>query len=130
MIDEAILREEGMSDFDPYACVPGTKEFLPDFFLDEFDDFTEKQKKIVESQKPNVKAGGVQEVFDKMSKVINEEMVTKMKAIYAFDIKGTQSYKKSGLKLILFQLYFRLLLHVLKLTQIGKMSLLFNFCTF
>ena len=39
VIDEAILREEGMTDFSQYSCVPGQTEFMPDFFLDDFDDY-------------------------------------------------------------------------------------------
>ena len=88
-IDEAILREEGMTNFDQYAAVPGTKyeDFIPDFFLDAFDDFNEAQKNVVEAQA--APDGSVQSVFDKMSKLINDEMVGKMKAVYAFDISGT-----------------------------------------
>ena len=33
-VDEDVLREEGVTDFDGYAVVPGTREFLPDLFLD------------------------------------------------------------------------------------------------
>jgi citronellol/citronellal dehydrogenase len=33
-IDEDVLRAEGVTDFDGYAVVPGTKQFLPDLFLD------------------------------------------------------------------------------------------------
>jgi len=33
-VDEEVLREAGISDFDKYAVVPGTKEFIKDFFLD------------------------------------------------------------------------------------------------
>lgn len=31
-IDEDILKEEGLANFDQYACVPGAR-LLPDFFL-------------------------------------------------------------------------------------------------
>ena len=79
-----------MTNFDNYACVPGTKEFMPDFFLDAYDDFTEAQKNIVEAQNAP-KDGSVQSVFNKMSKLINDEMVGKMKAVYAFDISGTKT---------------------------------------
>ncbi|CAJ0957639.1 unnamed protein product, partial [Mesorhabditis belari] len=34
LIDEDFLREEGETDFEKYACVPG-KELIPDFFLPE-----------------------------------------------------------------------------------------------
>ena len=33
-VDEEVLRAEGVSDFDHYAVVPGTKDLLKDFFLD------------------------------------------------------------------------------------------------
>ena len=33
-IDEDVLRAEGVTDFDGYAVVPGTRQFLPDLFLD------------------------------------------------------------------------------------------------
>merc|ERR1712062_867325 len=92
-LDEAILREEGMTNFDQYAAVPGTKyeDFIPDFFLDAFDDFNEAQKNVVEAQA--APDGSVQSVFDKMSKLINDEMVGKMKAVYAFDISGSDAGK-------------------------------------
>lgn len=95
MIDEDILKEEGMSDFSPYAAVPGTTEFLPDFFLDAFDEFTQGRKltedgKITKGEGSSGNAGGgVQEVFNKLGALINDEMVGKMQAVYAFDIKGT-----------------------------------------
>ena len=81
-----------MSDFSQYAAVPGSTEFLPDFFLDEFDDYNEKQKAIIEKQSTSAPKGGVAEVFDKISKVTSEEMVGKIKAVYAFDIKGKIFY--------------------------------------
>lgn len=33
-VDDEVLASEGVTDLDQYAVVPGTKEFLPDFFLD------------------------------------------------------------------------------------------------
>jgi citronellol/citronellal dehydrogenase len=33
-IDEKLLAEHGVTDFDRYAVVPGTKDLIPDFFLD------------------------------------------------------------------------------------------------
>lgn len=33
-VDDEILASEGVTDLDQYSVVPGTKEFLPDFFLD------------------------------------------------------------------------------------------------
>jgi len=33
-IDDTLLAEHGVTDFDRYAVVPGTKDFIPDFFVD------------------------------------------------------------------------------------------------
>jgi citronellol/citronellal dehydrogenase len=33
-IDDAVLAEHGVTDFDQYAVTPGNKNFLPDFFVD------------------------------------------------------------------------------------------------
>jgi citronellol/citronellal dehydrogenase len=33
-IDDSLLAEEGVTDFDRYAVVPGTKDLIPDFFVD------------------------------------------------------------------------------------------------
>ena len=33
-VDDEVLASEGITDLDKYSVVPGTKDFLPDFFLD------------------------------------------------------------------------------------------------
>ena len=33
-IDDALLGEHGVTDFDSYAVVPGTRDLIPDFFVD------------------------------------------------------------------------------------------------
>ena len=37
-----------MTDFSQYAAVPGTTEFMPDFFLDDFDEYYEGKRKVVD----------------------------------------------------------------------------------
>lgn len=32
-IDDEVMRPAGVTDLDRYAVVPGTKDFMPDFFL-------------------------------------------------------------------------------------------------
>ena len=34
LIDEEVLRQAGVTDFDDYAYVSGTKKFIPDLFVD------------------------------------------------------------------------------------------------
>ena len=75
-----------MKDFSQYAAVPGTTEFMPDFFLDEFDDFYDGKRRDADSQ--SAPKEGIAGVFQTLGGVINEEMVGKIKAVYAFDIKG------------------------------------------
>jgi citronellol/citronellal dehydrogenase len=33
-IDDELLASHGINDLDKYAVVPGTKNFIPDFFID------------------------------------------------------------------------------------------------
>ena len=33
-IDDELLALHGVTDLDPYAVTPGTKDFIPDFFVD------------------------------------------------------------------------------------------------
>lgn len=33
-VDEEVLREEGVTDFEQYSVIPGTKDLIKDFFLD------------------------------------------------------------------------------------------------
>ena len=33
-IDDELLARHGVTDLDRYSVVPGTKEFVPDFFVD------------------------------------------------------------------------------------------------
>jgi citronellol/citronellal dehydrogenase len=34
LIDDEWLAEHGITDLDPYSVVPGTRDFIPDFFVD------------------------------------------------------------------------------------------------
>ena len=77
-----------MNDFSAYAAVPGTTEFIPDFFLDQFDDFHQKKAAAPAEAPAAPSSDGVQGVFDKMGKLINDELVAKIQAMYEFDIKG------------------------------------------
>lgn len=33
-VDEEVLRDEGVTDFEQYSVIPGTKDLIKDFFLD------------------------------------------------------------------------------------------------
>jgi len=102
-IDEAILREEGCKDFSQYLAVPGTpeKDLMPDFFLD-LDEagnplaLNADPMKVLEkaaAPAPAASAAGgdktVQAVFDKLAGLMNEELVSKVKAVYTFKVTGS-----------------------------------------
>jgi len=99
-IDEDILREEGCTDFTNYLAAPGMKEsdLMPDFFLDL--DTTPKEP-IASVPNPGMAAPAaaappaaapagktVQSVFDKLGGLINDELVSKVNAVYTFKVKG------------------------------------------
>jgi len=111
-IDEAILREEGVVDFEQYACVPGSS-LIPDFFLDEVDDPLDVVSSGVEGQAKARFVGGVDtqkaapappppaaaappagegspidQLFGKMAAELNESLVSKTKATFTFNVTG------------------------------------------
>lgn len=90
-IDEEVLREEGVSDFDSYAEVPGAK-LLPDFFLPDrvLKDFDPRDIESFSSQihrkeptteSSNQQEGPVAAVFASTSKVMTDDIKN--------DINGT-----------------------------------------
>ena len=95
VIDEAILREEGCKDFDQYAVEPG-HELLPDGFIDGVDENVFAMASIGAKGDVKVKAGassassagGVANVFKDVEGILNEDLVKKVNAVYAFNVQG------------------------------------------
>ena len=94
VIDEAILREEGCKDFDQYAVAPG-HELLPDGFIDDVDEnvfsLATGSSKASSGEKATSSgggAGGVANVFKDVKGILNEDLVKKVNAVYAFDVQG------------------------------------------
>jgi len=119
VIDEQILAEEGVRDFEQYACVPGTP-LIPDFFLDEVEDPQAVISSAVGGSKarfvggvdtqsapapaaaaapaaapaPAAKGGSqIEQLFGKIEGVINEELVGKTKAVFSFNVTGDDAGK-------------------------------------
>lgn len=94
-IDEDILREVGVTDFDVYAVKPGTP-LLPDFFLDEFlntEHMSKATSKSSSAKKEDASAPGkgqVDQLFKTIMAVTNEEIVKKTNAVFAFEVKGAE----------------------------------------
>jgi putative sterol carrier protein/NAD(P)-dependent dehydrogenase (short-subunit alcohol dehydrogenase family) len=93
VVDEAILREEVTTDFDQYAVEPGN-ELIPDGFLDNVqgNPFAFNGKAGVDAKiTEGVASGEVAKMFKNVEGVLNEELVKKVGAVYAFNVKGGQA---------------------------------------
>ncbi|XP_036891614.1 hydroxysteroid dehydrogenase-like protein 2 [Sturnira hondurensis] len=97
VIDENILKEEGIKNFDTYAVKPG-HPLLPDFFLDEFPDtITQKmethgaapQLKEEKPQSPSKpRSEAVEETFRVVKNSLSDDIVKATQAIYKFELSG------------------------------------------
>ncbi|KAM9642666.1 hydroxysteroid dehydrogenase-like protein 2 isoform 3-T3 [Trichechus inunguis] len=97
IIDENILREEGIKNFDVYAVKPG-HPLIPDFFIDELPDAVNKKMETPDAapafkegkQVPQPKAGSrpVEETFRIVKETLSEDVVKATQAVYQFDLSG------------------------------------------
>ncbi|XP_069330661.1 hydroxysteroid dehydrogenase-like protein 2 isoform X2 [Eulemur rufifrons] len=97
VIDENILKEEGIKNFDIYAVKPG-HPLIPDFFLDEYPEPVTKK---MESQgsvpevkegklqpQPKPSSGPVEETFKIVKASLSDDVVKATQAIYLFELSG------------------------------------------
>ncbi|XP_034534224.1 hydroxysteroid dehydrogenase-like protein 2 [Notolabrus celidotus] len=97
VVDEDILKEQGIQDFDQYAVQPG-HPLLPDFFLDEEPESLVQQmehhgatpafKPPQSSSAAPPSSGPIESTFNVIRAVINEDVVKSTKGIYQFDLSG------------------------------------------
>ncbi|XP_021570226.1 hydroxysteroid dehydrogenase-like protein 2 isoform X3 [Carlito syrichta] len=97
IIDENILKEEGIKNFDIYAVKPG-HPLIPDFFLDEQPDIITKKVEALgatlqlkeERPKPQTKpcSGAVEETFRIVKDSLSDDVVKATQAIYLFELSG------------------------------------------
>ncbi|KFQ65970.1 Hydroxysteroid dehydrogenase-like 2, partial [Pelecanus crispus] len=96
VIDEVLLREEGVKDFDVYAIAPG-HPLMPDFFLDAFKE----EKKLSGSQHEEPSGAGgstgsapakplspVAETFRVIQGAMSEEYVRTTQGVFQFELSG------------------------------------------
>uniref|UniRef100_A0A673AM04 Hydroxysteroid dehydrogenase-like protein 2 n=1 Tax=Sphaeramia orbicularis TaxID=375764 RepID=A0A673AM04_9TELE len=96
LVDEDVLKGQGVQDFELYAVQPG-HPLLPDFFLDEAPE-TLVQKMEEHGATPAFKpasssatppsAGPIESTFDVIRGVINEDVVKSTQGVYKFDLSG------------------------------------------
>ncbi|KAM7092697.1 hydroxysteroid dehydrogenase-like protein 2 [Molossus nigricans] len=97
IIDENILKEEGIKNFDVYAIKPGNP-LLPDFFLDEYPDTVTKKMEShgavpqlkEEKPQPSLKphSGTVEETFRIVKASLSDDIVKATQAVYQFELSG------------------------------------------
>ncbi|XP_056592497.1 hydroxysteroid dehydrogenase-like protein 2 [Triplophysa dalaica] len=96
LIDDDILKKEGIKDFDVYAVEPG-HPLLPDFFLDEQPE--ELVKKMEEygatpvfksgkSSADSAAAGPIADTFNILKGVLNPDLVKTTQGVYKFELSG------------------------------------------
>lgn len=89
LIDEDVLRDVGVTDFDCYACVPeNAKNIRLSFFIDDGKDSSEFDR-IVAKLPPATMS--FDELFSKLSKRFSTELVRNVQATYVFYTKGLNS---------------------------------------
>ncbi|CAF2421363.1 unnamed protein product [Rotaria sp. Silwood2] len=94
-VDEALLRQQGVTDFDQYAVVPGTTDFMLDFFLDEnLSQLQHRESSKAKQQSEGTKSesSGVEQIFDKLKTLLTPELLKQMNSVYAFDLQGDKWY--------------------------------------
>ncbi|XP_058813525.1 hydroxysteroid dehydrogenase-like protein 2 isoform X2 [Topomyia yanbarensis] len=93
-IDDEVLKAEGITDMKQYACVPeNADKLMPDFFLDVAPE------KLLEfaadgSHAASLKKeapGKIEGLFQKIESLLSDEIVSKTRAIYEFNVKGEES---------------------------------------
>ncbi|KAM7435537.1 Hydroxysteroid dehydrogenase-like protein 2 [Porites harrisoni] len=93
LIDEDVLKDVGVTDFEQYSCVPGSK-LLPDFFLDvegyDPQEMVESQKKMTQSTSQGSSGEGVAQIFDKIKSLGDEELVRSVNGVFEFHLDGKE----------------------------------------
>ncbi|NWQ94352.1 HSDL2 protein, partial [Burhinus bistriatus] len=94
IIDEVLLREEGVKDFDVYAIAPG-HPLMPDFFLDE-QKLSGSQHEGPDGAKVNAEPAPakplspVAETFRVIQGAMSEEYVRTTQGVFQFELSGEE----------------------------------------
>uniref|UniRef100_A0A182JTK9 Hydroxysteroid dehydrogenase-like protein 2 n=1 Tax=Anopheles christyi TaxID=43041 RepID=A0A182JTK9_9DIPT len=96
LIDDEILKTEGITDMKQYACVPeNADKLMPDFFLDvepeKLVEFAAEGSHAASLKKPAAEGGKIEGLFQKIESLLSEEIVRKTGAVYEFKVKGEEA---------------------------------------
>ncbi|NXV35069.1 HSDL2 protein, partial [Rissa tridactyla] len=96
IIDEVLLREEGVKDFDVYAIAPG-HPLIPDFFLDAFKEEKKlSQHEGADGAKASTESASakprspVAETFRVIQGAMSEEYVRTTQGVFQFELSGEE----------------------------------------
>ncbi|XP_061732233.1 hydroxysteroid dehydrogenase-like protein 2 [Nerophis ophidion] len=99
LVDEDILKERGVQDFDQYAVQPG-HPLLPDFFLDEAPEVLVQQMEqhgaspafqMPPSSATPPSGDPIEGTFAVIRGALSEDVVKSTQAVYQFDLSGDHS---------------------------------------
>lgn len=97
-LDEEVLREEGVTDFKKYAVDPDAP-LTADFFIPNIENYPktflqspERQKSITTLRKAAVEED-IGNVLTNMKKMLSNELVKKMQAVFEFTVTGDKERK-------------------------------------
>jgi len=92
-IDEHLLRQQGVTDFDQYSVVPGTTDFMLDFFLDEnLPQLQRQDSPMAKQQAETTTTSGtadVAQIFEKIKTLLKPELLKQINSVYSFDLQGS-----------------------------------------
>ncbi|XP_032671768.1 hydroxysteroid dehydrogenase-like protein 2 isoform X2 [Odontomachus brunneus] len=95
LIDENILRDEGIVDLTDYACNPENKDnLMPDFFVEEnlesIQEYASDKPQIAKKTSTS-ESGKVERIFSAINANLSSDLVSKTGAIYQFNVKGDEA---------------------------------------
>lgn len=102
-IDERLLKEEGVTDFEQYANVPGARLepdfFIPDDCLKEFDQQPgsgSSPSLSAAAPAPEATSGGsgnaLDDIVHKIGKKLSTELVSQTGGLFLFQVKGGENF--------------------------------------
>ncbi|XP_014467653.1 PREDICTED: hydroxysteroid dehydrogenase-like protein 2 [Dinoponera quadriceps] len=92
LIDEDILKGEGITDFTNYACNPENKDnLMVDFFIEDNISVIQNKFNPQISDETRSGTGKVEGIFSAINANLSTELVSKTGAIFKFNVKGDEA---------------------------------------
>ncbi|CAF3732611.1 unnamed protein product [Adineta steineri] len=95
-IDETLLRQQGVTNFDQYAVISGTTDFMLISFGDENLSQMQREKSSMSGKKSETNSSGgtanVEQIFDRIKTLLNSELLKQINSVYTFDLQGDRWY--------------------------------------